>query len=223
MKKDQNRYFSFSIFIPTLIAVVLMNFLNLNIFSSHIHFESVSVTSAIINTIYWIITALFLTFSIRYHSIRLYEKPMKEFAKATNKVARGDFSVYVEPIHTPDKYDYFDFMINDFNKMVEELGSLETLKIDFFSNVSHEIKTPLATISNYATLLCNENLSNEKKLEYANYIEESSQKLSNLITNLLKLNKLEKQGIVFNKRNYDVCEQLCNCVIGFEYHGHKKT
>ncbi len=80
-----------------------------------------------------------------------YEIPMQNLAKATKKVSEGDFSVYVPTLHTENNMDYLNVMILDFNKMVEELGSIETLKTDFVSNVSHEMKTPIAIIKNYAS------------------------------------------------------------------------
>lgn len=56
-------------------------------------------------------------------------------AKANNKVANGDFFVYVHSIYTDNKLNYLDLMIMDFNRMVEELGSIEILKIELLSNV----------------------------------------------------------------------------------------
>lgn len=166
--------------------------------------------------IYWVIMAAGFTFIMNKQIIKYYEKPLRELAKATDAVAKGDFSVYMPPIHTADQLDYLDVMIMDFNKMVEELGSIETLKIEFFSNVSHEIKTPLAVISNYAQLLLRqENLTGEE-MDYVKQILSSSQKLTELITNILKINKLEKQNINPEMKRFDVNEQICNCIFQFE-------
>ncbi|MGN0203520.1 MAG: histidine kinase dimerization/phospho-acceptor domain-containing protein, partial [Coprococcus sp.] len=143
--------------------------------------------------IYWALVAATLTLFTAWQIRKTYEIPMKNLAKATSEVARGDFSVYLSPIHTPEKLDYLDVMIMDFNKMVEELGSIETLKTDFFSNVSHEIKTPLAVIQSNAQLLQKEGLPEEQRMECTETILHATRRLSSLITNMLKLNKLEKQ------------------------------
>ena len=106
-------------------------------------------------------------------------------------------------------------MIVDFNKMVEELGSIETLKTDFFSNVSHEIKTPLAVIQNNAELLRMEELTGKQR-DCADTIYQAARRLSDLISNILKLNKLEKQTITPEIQVYDVCAQLAACALGYE-------
>lgn len=166
--------------------------------------------------VYWALVSVSMTLLIRYLTKTTYEKPVQQLAEATRKVAEGDFSVYVPPIHTADKLDYLDVMILDFNKMVAELGSIETLKTDFFSNVSHEIKTPLAVIHNAAQLLKNENLSAERRAEYVDTIEKYSGRLAELIANILKLNKLEKQTIQPKPEPYDLCAQLAECALLFE-------
>ncbi|SFR88774.1 HAMP domain-containing sensor histidine kinase [Anaeromicropila populeti] len=173
------------------------------------------VTAAII-IIYWIMMAALFVLITNKQMVKYYETPMKELAKATNAVAKGDFSVYMPPIHTADKLDYLDVMIMDFNKMVEELGSIETLKTDFFSNVSHEIKTPLAVISNYAQLLLRQDNLTEEEKDYVKNILSASKKLTELITNILKINKLEKQNINPEIVRFDVNEQICNCIFQFE-------
>ncbi len=165
--------------------------------------------------LYWCLIAAGVTLLISRLTRSTYEKPLKQIAQAARQVAGGDFSVYVPPIHSPDKQDYMDDMILDFNKMVAELGSIETLKTDFFSNVSHEIKTPLAVIQNTAALLADGTLT-DRQAEYVGAISRYARRLNDLITNILKLNKLEKQNIQPAPEPYDLCRQLAECALLFE-------
>lgn len=174
------------------------------------------VIKSTIPIIYWGMIAVGLTIFTRKQMKKTYDEPLQEFARATGKVAKGDFSVYMPTLHTSDKLDYLDMMILDFNKMVEELGSIETLKTDFISNVSHEMKTPIAVIKNYAELIRSGNLPEAQRVEYAQAIIEASMRLSDLIGNILKLNKLENQNINPEIKEYDVCRQLCESILQFE-------
>ena len=166
--------------------------------------------------VYWAIVAGIVVMMFKKQARENYDEPIKEIAKSTVRVANGDFSVYVPPLHTADQLNYVDVMIMSFNKMVEELGSIETLKTDFFANVSHEIKTPIAVIQNAAELLKSNSLAYEEREDYLQTIIFSTKKLSQLITNILKINKLEKQTIMPSVSEYDLCEQLCECILRFE-------
>ena len=172
--------------------------------------------------VYWALVSLSMTLLTRYLMRNTYEKPVQELAAATRKVAEGDFSVYVPPLHTADRLDYLDVMILDFNKMVAELGSIETLKTDFFSNVSHEFKTPLSVIRSSAQMVRDESLTPAQRAEYADTIERYACRLTDLITNILKLNKLEKQSIQPRAEPYDVCAQLAECALLFEQRWEEK-
>ncbi|MDE5931566.1 MAG: HAMP domain-containing histidine kinase [Lachnospiraceae bacterium] len=185
--------------------IVLMNDLQWNTF-----------LQSVVPILYWGIAAVGITVYTRKRVRDTYEMPLHDMAEAAEKVARGDFSVYVPPLHTADKLDYLDVMILDFNKMVEELGSIETLKTDFISNVSHEMKTPIAIIKNYAQLLQAGQISEEQRQEYAKGIEDAAARLSSLISNILKLNRLEHQNITPEIEAFDVCRQLCESIFLFE-------
>lgn len=164
---------------------------------------------------YWAIMSLLFCIITSRQIISRYDVPMQKLSQAAGKVAGGDFSVYLEPLHTPEKYDYIDATFLDFNKMVEELGSIETLKNDFVANVSHEIKTPVAVIQNYAAAIKNEELTPEQRAEYSDTIINASQRLTELITNILKLNKLDNQEIVPVAEPYDLSGQLAECAVQF--------
>lgn len=213
MKKSR---FPASVFIMFLVVLLLMCGVHTGLIILANRYGWHGLIQIIMPIIYWTIVAIGLTLLTRSQMAKTYEIPMQNLADATAKVANGDFSVYVPTIHTADKLDYLDKMILDFNKMVEELGSIETLKTDFVSNVSHEMKTPIAIIKNYAELLQMDNITVEQRLEYAQSIETAATRLSNLISNILKLNKLENQTIALQVESYDVCRQLCDCILQFE-------
>lgn len=144
------------------------------------------------------------------------ERPVHRILEATQQLTHGDFSARIQPFHGFDSMNEFDAIIEDFNKMAEELSGTETLRTDFISNVSHELKTPLAVIQNYATMLQSPDLPEEKRTEYAIAITVATRRLSALITNILKLNKLENQQIYPQWSTYELNEQLCECLLYFE-------
>lgn len=146
----------------------------------------------------------------------MVERPVRRIISAAEKIMQGEFSTRIEPLGGISNAGGFDVIITYFNKMAEELSGIETLRADFISNVSHELKTPLAVIQNYGTMLQQPNLPEEKQIEYAKAVTDSSRKLADLITNILKLNKLENQQIYPNKQKYNLGEQLCECLLNFE-------
>ncbi|MFV0400346.1 MAG: ATP-binding protein [Oscillospiraceae bacterium] len=144
------------------------------------------------------------------------QRPVKRILNATHQLTQGDFTARIKPIHNAESMNEFDAIIADFNKMAEELSGIETLRTDFIASVSHELKTPLTVIQNYATMLQSAELPEEKRLEYGKTIANASRRLSELISNILRLNKLENQKIFPISDPYDLGEQLRECLLGFE-------
>ncbi|MBD5481576.1 MAG: HAMP domain-containing histidine kinase [Lachnospiraceae bacterium] len=152
----------------------------------------------------------------------MVERPVKRIIDAAEKIMRGEFSTRIEVFPGIYNADGFNTIIRYINKMAEELSGTETLRTDFIANVSHELKTPLAVIQNYGTMLQAPDLTKEKRLEYAKAITEASRRLADLITNILKLNKLENQQIYPKREIYNLGEQLCECLLNFESTWEKK-
>ncbi|MDR1286092.1 MAG: HAMP domain-containing histidine kinase [Treponema sp.] len=156
---------------------------------------------------------MFLTAAVRHVS---WGRPMRRLSEAAKKITQGDFSIRIAPLRKDGKKDFVEVMFDDFNTMAGELESIELLKNGFIADVSHEIKTPLAVIQNYATALQGETLEPEERNECIKTIITSAQKLSTLVSNILTLNKLEHQEIPASALPFDVSEQLRRCALAFE-------
>ena len=145
----------------------------------------------------------------------MVDRPVKLITEATEKIMQGDFSARVKPMHGAGM-EGFNQIGMAINAMAKELAGTETLRTDFIANVSHELKTPLAVMGNYATMLQRTGITEEERCEYAKAISEAARKLAQLITNILKLNKLENQQIFPQPQAFDLGEQLCVSLLGFE-------
>lgn len=146
----------------------------------------------------------------------LVDRPIRRITQAADRIAKGDFAARV-----PVKTGYWDeggfsTIGKRINGMAEELAGMETLRADFIASVSHELKTPLAVIQSYGTLLQRPGLSEENRIKYAHAITETSRDLAGLVSNILRLNKLENQQIYPDTKLYDLGEQLRECLLGFE-------
>ena len=162
---------------------------------------------------------VFITFLFKFADyIRrkiMVERPTKVITEAAEKIMSGDFSVRIPPMQNSGM-EGFNQIAMAINQMAEELGSVEILRTDFIANVSHEMKTPLAVMQNYGTLLQAPDLSEEKRIEYAKGVTDASRRMADMMTNILKLNRLENQQIYPETAEYDLSEQLCQCLLAYE-------
>ncbi len=157
---------------------------------------------------------LMLVFSLVWR--HYVQRPVEHLCDAARAVTAGDFSVRLESGRKDGKVDELEVLYQDFNVMVAELASTELLKTDFVSNVSHELKTPLAVINNYATMLQSDGLTVAERHEYARTVADAAARLSAMVTSILQLNRLEHQNIAVRTQPYNLSEQLSRCILGFE-------
>lgn len=144
---------------------------------------------------------------------RLIVRPVQNIGNAFDELSKGNFDVKVSE---NERMVEIREMAQRFNAMTYDLSHIETLRNDFVANVSHEFKTPIASIEGYATLLQNRNLSDEKHAHYVAKILENSRRLTNLSGNILMLSKLENQETVLDKSEYRLDEQIRKCILMLE-------
>ena len=143
------------------------------------------------------------------------ERPVRTILAATDAIASGDFSVRLEPAHPYFRRDEYDEIMENLNKMTAELAHTEMLHADFISNVSHELKTPVSVIRNYAQALGRE-CDGELRKKYAAALISAADRLTALVQGVLRLNKLENQKLTPARRTFRLDEMLAEAALAFE-------
>jgi len=212
-----NNYLVFFLIVSAVVTCCMSLFVTVLARTMGMDFTEENIAVAAKLTFGNVLLLTFLSGTIDYiRRKRMVDRPTKQIMDALNQVMQGDFSVRIAPVKEFAGETGFNQIIAAINKMTAELQGTETLRTDFIANVSHELKTPLAVMGNYATMLQKPNISEEDRVAYAKAISQSSRRLAALITNILKLNKLENQQIFPKHSECDLSAQLCESLLQFE-------
>lgn len=131
---------------------------------------------------------------------------------ALRRISKGDFSVNIDL-----KVDrQWGELVQGINHMAVQLGEMEQLRQEFISNVSHEIQSPLTSISGFARALRNDSLTREERMHYLEIIEMESERLSKISENLLKLTSLEGKHHPIEWKTYSLDKQLRRILLACE-------
>lgn len=146
-------------------------------------------------------------------------RPILELTSATQEVAKGNFDIQIDSKGNNEIAQ----MIQNFNIMTKELKNIEYLRKDFINSVSHEFRTPIASIQGFAKLLQNDDLAEDERREYAQIIIEETSRLSKLSSNILNLSKLENQEMIGKKIIFSLDEQIRRTILLLEHEWSRKN
>lgn len=166
----------------------------------------------------WLVVLLFVLSSVIIGSLlsfiysRIVLAPINKLLNGMSRLTHGDYDTRV----SLDKYESMKDLQDSFNNLANELQNIEILRSDFINNFSHELKTPIVSISGLVKLMRSGKLSEEKEKEYLAIIEEEIERLSSMTTNVLTLSKIENQSILRDKIKYNISEQIRTCIVLLE-------
>lgn len=171
------------------------------------------VTPEIPAFVWAILFSVVLGSAIARYASHTFFAPITRLCRAIKEVAGGDFHVEMQ---TDSKIDELRELYDNFNRMVRELDSTETLQTDFISSVSHEFKTPINAIEGYAALLQEQDLTPDEQRQYVEKILFNTRRLSTLTGNILLLSKLSSQSIRPRRTTFRLDEQIRQAVLALE-------
>ena len=210
MKRFLNNLVSYLIFVITVSIVVSLGI----IIYSNIRDFPLGILALLV--LIYILFAGLVFYIIDYVRRNVFiNKPLNDILDATYLISKGQFDINLKPRHDLSNYDELDMIMVNINKMVNALRNEEILRNDFISNFSHEVKTPIAVIDGYINLLKKRDIKDKDKEMYLDKLAISVSNLSNLVSNILKLNKLENEEEI-EKENVNLVSILENVIVSFD-------
>lgn len=204
-------YFSLIIFVILSCTAVIMSFIAIALFRAGMF--PIRNENPLTPVLFLLIMSVFIGTVISIFVSKIILRPITTFTNAMEQVSQGDFSIR---LNETSSLTELQSLTHNFNRMTHELASIETLRSDFIANVSHEFKTPLASIEGYATLIQDKSLTEPERQEYCSLIIESTKQLGSLTGNILLLSKLENQNVMTRPQEFRLDEQIRQAILLLE-------
>lgn len=167
----------------------------------------------------WIVSSVVVGLLISYLFGQIIMKPIHRLIYGMTRLSEGHYDEQIDV----SANNALKELSESYNKLASELKKNEMLSADFINNFSHELKTPLVSITGLISLMKQPNFPEEKRIEYLNIIEEEAHRLSDLTTNILNLSKLENQEILKDKEAFNLSEQIRTSVLLLDKKWAKKS
>ena len=204
---------SILIFISSCIISTLVIIGTINIF----YIGQITNEMIVVICIFILILALIIAWISLWIGAGHLTKPLIDVSNTVKQVAEGNFKVSIKRRDTTNcEYEYInevDELAKNVNKMVAELDGMDYMRKDFMSNVSHEIKTPIAAITGFTEILLDGNIDENERHEYLEVINNESMRISRLCENMLHMSRLDSQVIVSSVQKIRLDEQIRKCII----------
>ncbi len=142
--------------------------------------------------------------------VRSILKPLKQVTAAAKQMADGDFNARVEVTHgTPEVEE----LSRSFNTMADKISETESSRREFVANVSHELRSPITSISGFVQGMEDGTIPPEEHTHYLSIVGDETKRLSKLIGQLLALSRLERDDAALTEGDFDICEMLRRAII----------
>lgn len=155
---------------------------------------------------------MIMMFVITFVTTMKQVEPLKEMAQAARRFARGDFAVRVR---SENRADEIGQLTEAFNSMADSLEHSEMLRRDFIANVSHELKTPMTTISGFSDGILDGTIPPENERKYLEIISSETKRLSRLVRKMLEMSRIQsKTTDQLLSGSFDAAEVIRQALIG---------
>lgn len=156
-------------------------------------------------TVYFIILIIFCSILISFFIANKITKPIREITSKAKKIGEGDYNLKFPKNGVLE----IEELSKTLEEVQKELSKNDEIKRDLIANVSHDLKTPLTMIKAYAEMIKDISYKDKNKMnEHLNIIVEESDRLTNLVNDVLELSKVQNNAYMFNYEEYDLVKEI---------------